>query len=530
MDATSTLDRQPKSTAAAASSVDAAVFASILFPDGRKADGTPEPTCFRDLNLDQTVAAVAGSRPEYDLTPFFHVPTGNLATVAYRHAVFRDLEAGTVAAILDDFAAAMRLVRARLAEAGKLYYRRQKQARFLEAAAAYAQAIRRLSEELGKTELRSEGLLAFRAFLNAYVQSGSFVSLTGDGDNVAEALAAIRYSLLIRDSSVQVRTYDGELDYAAAVTASFEKFQQGEVEHYAKKFTEFTEMNHVEAGILEYVGKLNPDAFGALAAFCRDHQNFLDPTVTRFDREIQFYAGWRSYRQRLEARGLSFCYPDVSDTDKRISSTAGFDLALADKLASEGTPVVTNDFALEDPERAIVVSGPNQGGKTTFARMFGQLNYLAALGCPIPGKAAKTFLFDRLFTHFEREEDISTERGKLEDDLFRIHEILESATPRSIIVMNEIFTSTTLADSIILGKRVMERILDLDILSACVTFIDELAALGPKVVSMASTVVPGDPARRTFKIVRKQADGKAYAIFVAERYGLTFEQIKERLP
>jgi hypothetical protein len=57
-----------------------------------------------------------------------------------------------------------------------------------------------------------------------------------------------------------------------------------------------------------------------------------------------------------------------------------------------------------------------------------------------------------------------------------------------------------------------------------------LASLGQKVVSVASTVDPNDPATRTFKVVRKAADGKAYAVFIAERYGLTFDQITERLP
>jgi DNA mismatch repair ATPase MutS len=134
-----------------------------------------------------------------------------------------------------------------------------------------------------------------------------------------------------------------------------------------------------------------------------------------------------------------------------------------------------------------------------------------------------------VLTHFEVEEDLATLRGKLEDELFRVHEILEQATSDSIIVMNESFTSTTLSDALLLGAEVITQVTELGSLCVYVTFVDELASLSDATVSMVSTVLPDNPAERTYRIVRKPADGLAYAAAIAEKYGLTYESLHRRI-
>ena len=170
-------------------------------------------------------------------------------------------------------------------------------------------------------------------------------------------------------------------------------------------------MNHIEAKVLEFVARLYPDVFSALDDYCATNAGYLDETVAAFDREIQFYIAYLEYIAALKRSGLRFCYPSILDKGKEIYDYEGFDIALAHKLKAQNSPVVCNDFHLEGKERILVVSGPNQGGKTTFARAFGQLHYLASIGCPVPGGKAQLYLFDDLFTHFEREEKVENLRA-----------------------------------------------------------------------------------------------------------------------
>jgi hypothetical protein len=507
-------------------------FRSILFDDSEirsDIDSREAPEYFTDLNLDQIIESMTAGRNDYNLKPFFYAPLSHVEAINYRHDVLRDLENQALLGYIQSFAQAMRTMRDHLAQVDKRYYKCQKESWFLDAVDVYCNAVKCLTRDLTLTELRSRGFVALRDYLANYTKSSDFISLADDMRKLKDDLSAVRYCLQIEGKRIKVGLYNSDPDYGADVLQTFEKFKQGSTKRNQFRFSSAQDMDHVEAAIQDLVARLYPELFASLNEYTSSRTGYLDVTICIFDREVQFYVACIEHIERLKRCGLFFSYPTVTDESKEVSGREVFDLALANKLIHEKAPIVTNDFDLRDRERILVVSGPNQGGKTTFARTFGQLHYFASIGCLVPGKEARLFLFDRMFTHFEKEEDIRNLNSKLEDDLLRIHKILEQATSNSILIMNESFVSTTLSDALFLSKQIMQQIIQRDMLCVSVTFLDELASMSETTVSVVSTVDPNDPALRTFKILRRPADGLAYAVAIAEKYHLTYEDVKGRI-
>jgi DNA mismatch repair protein MutS len=511
----------------------AMIFYSILFegPDRCPPQAISEaPAFFMDFNLDQIVDAITADWKSYDLGAFYYAGLNDLNDIAHRQEVMQDLEDKYLMETVRSFSGRMRAMRQQIEQANSLsHYKHAMERVFLGAVGVYCQAVDSFSKNLCALDIKSIGLRTFREYLTEYVATTSFRDLVTNTENLTSDLSDIRYSVLMRDSNVTVGLYNGEINYSTAVESTFQKFRTGTAGHDLVENQKWGGMNHIQGQILDRVALLHPEVFRSLDTFYAAHAKYADQRILQFDREIQFYVAYLTYLEKFRRAGLNFCYPELSRVSKEVRAREAFDLALAGKLVPEGATVVCNDFHLSGAERVFVVSGPNQGGKTTFARMFGQLHYLAILGCPVPGVEARLFLFDQLFTHFERVEDIANLRGKLQDDLIRVHQILEQATSNSLVVMNEMFSSTTLKDAIFLSKRVLARISALDLVAVCVTFLDELASFNEKTVSVVSTVDPNDPAIRTYKLERRSADGLAYALAIAQKHRVTYDLLKERI-
>lgn len=515
------------------------MYYSCLFPSREqvpKEFTSQMPAFFKDLNLDQITLCAMEDYQKFDIAKHYYTILCDEETILYRQDAMRELEREevlTAAKQLCEIVVAVSRLLPKLETSlqgqGPMENNSMTKGSFLNAAVKYIVALQNFAEKAKELDMRSAALHGFAEYLEQLFQTPNWKEFLEHTSRVRKAFDEANYCLLIKNTTIRLRKYEGQEAEGEYVRHLFDKFAQGATQEYGHKPNENAIAYHVESAILELLAKMYPDEFKDLSALCRNHSHFLDETVERFALEMQFYFSYIDYIAPIRRSGMLFCYPKFVPHAERVEAVECFDLALAHNRLADMQMPVTNGFYLDAPERIIVVTGPNQGGKTTFARSVGQLVLLSRIGLCVPGTSAALWPITSVFTHFEKEENVENGAGKLMDDLVRIKPMLEQADENSLLIVNEIFASTTLDDATAISRRVMKKLVDIGAMAVWVTFIDEMASFGPETVSMMSTVESDCEEVRTFHIERREADGLAHAMYIARKHGLTYEQLKGRL-
>ena len=506
-------------------------FYSILFDKKTKTDTySPDSTLLIDTNLDQVIKSVVSYKKDFDIEHFFYLLCDDIQTIDYRQNVIQDLLRDRFYIKVDEFSQKMLKTKRYRQIIKKFDEEIYKKSWFFQMVVDFNKALLEFLSLLNKAKITSKGFTLLKEHIANYIKSDDFIFMQKEMYSLKEELSAITYDITIDGLTFKVKRYEDEEDYTKEIDKLFEKFNQNEEDekiecHYEKN----RGTNHVNAKILDFVSKLYPQTFGKLDNFYKKYSDIIDETILTFANEVEFYISYLNYIEDIREEATDFCLPKLQTQEKRVEIKDGFDLALAYNLSQKGKKTVTNDYIFKNSKRIMIVSGANQGGKSTYARAFAQIIYLSKLGLLVPAKEADIFLFDKIFTHFEKEEKVYSLKSKLQEDLSRVHQMLLSSTPRTLIILNEIFSSTSFQDALFLSREIIKKIDKLDAFCIWVTFIEELNQMSDKCISMVSQVDTDNINKRTYKILPKKADGKAYAASIADKYHLNYEQILKRI-
>lgn len=265
----------------------------------------------------------------------------------------------------------------------------------------------------------------------------------------------------------------------------------------------FTLAERDEAGA-RALGELRNDALHEIAAIATQANEHVAGFFRQLRWEAGFYVGCRRLHDRLRAAGVGICWPepiplppvppsrpgpaDVPTAAEPPSSERAPQPAQRDWTGAEldvtglmplnlairsGHAPVGND--LSGPVSLMVVTGANQGGKTTFLRSLGIAQLLMQAGMFVPASAFRGGLVGAVHTHFRRAEDDDLESGKLDEELTRMSRIVDRVRPGELVLMNESFAATDEIEGSWIAADIIDALLEHRVRVLLVTHFHALA-------------------------------------------------------
>lgn len=420
------------------------------------------------------------------------------------------------------------------------------------------ESLNTLSQELGNS-IKSSAFKSFFSIIKERCECGEFIQMKRDISELKEA-----FSQKIRSVTVAIN-FNAEMRPISAGIVNFSDKPAGEKQNVFDRlfyktsaYSETVVSGRLRSGVPNEDGYLNEAdkaLFEALEKLTSSYMRRLESALRVYDRlsfqkismlsdQLDIFDGMTAIASSCEARGIKMCRPEFSDTPRTARLTDLFDpcfyfkAAAADSEAKGDDLVVTNSLEMDDNGRFFILTGANNGGKTTFLRGAGLCFLMAQTGFYVPAAACVISPCDFIFTHFPKEEETGINASRFTTEIKDLKVISDLVSENSLLLMNESIQSTTPKECAEIAGEITRIFCIIGVRGIYATHITELALMCDDItadpdcrsvpVSIVATV-DKESGKRLYKIKRGQPLKQSYAMDIFNSFGINSENIRKRV-
>ena len=564
---------------------------SILFPEGKEASYKQmSDVTFHDLGLDALCRELTSDTNEQAyIKSIITNMTSDPRTAAYRREVFSDILSlpGLRKGITElfnklDFMKTFGTMSRKTDEKLGIWFLMHQ----LDEFGDYIKCVEAMRELLRTEGIHSEGLIAFRKYVDEIYEEQSFAEMKKDiselkaktsdiksvtlGVNLNERFDAVSMGLIsvnnkpFKKSSIvsnfadaitskngirEGTEWDGDMHYHETddspghrLSAIFEKqagFMAMARNPVVDQRTRQTIVTMPEddsmSGSTFYLEKvMNKMLDTIVKKLGSTLSKYVDVAVINISAlipEFTYYIRFAEFIEKYRERGFVFS-EGTPVTDKEYSMRAKdfYNLRLAMTL-EDPAEIVYNDLDFDREHTVYILTGANRGGKTTVTQAVGLLFVLAQGGICVPARGFEYRPVDCIYTHFPADEDKTIDLGRLGEECVRFRQIYAESSSESLMLLNESFSTTSFEEGYYIAVDAVKAILKKGVRTIFNTHMHKLAAdIGEmnafsENARASSLVVVSKEGKRSFKVEVASPEGMSYARDIAEKYGVTYEML-----
>lgn len=557
---------------------------SILFPNENSISEMKNlsETTLHDLGLDQIIKSLSNKEVEQNfIQKTMSLISADPALAAYRCDVFEDILNNpsmrtSIMKILDEvnFLKNYGSFKSNYTDDATVWDLLHR----LDEINDYIKCVEALFECLDQKEIKSEGLINLRNYVNDIYQNRAFAELRQDvsklkfeTSDLKSVTVGINLNSCFEADSIGLISINNKYFTKSGILSNFieklsptDDIQDGNEWNESYKYHEF-EVNSLAEGV-ESLAKFSLAASHPVMAMSLASVPEKDPVadiprymnritnqmltlttkklketlkkyvsititdITNLIPEFMYYISWAEYVEKMQKRGFTFSKAVPFDNDIQMDAQGIYNMKLLGGNITKDE-LVTNDLDFSSKDGVYILTGANRGGKTTITQAMGQLFVMAQGGIYIPGEQFKFVPVDNVYTHFPADEDKTLDLGRLGEECQRFKAMYSDCTSKSLLLLNETFSTTSFEEGYFIARDSIRAILKKRVRTIYNTHMHKLAKdidiLNDESPDFKATslIVVSKEKQRSFKIKKAAPEGLSYANDIAEKYGVTFEML-----